>query len=599
MQLRSFRLLSLVTVFCCVLPLLAQTGAPQQIPSIKVDTRAVVVDVVVTKGNDEAVLALHKEDFQVKEDGKPVAIDYFEEHTAKALPPGALAPLPKMPPDVYTNVPPVPESDSVNVLLLDSLNTEKQDQSYVHQQILTFLKNMQPGTRCAIFTLGSKLRFVQGFTTDNTALLAALNDKKNGVSPEKDWSARSRSDEADDAWEIATQVRMSNGHMTGGIEAMQASQNDFAVFQYGDRASMTIEALQYLARYLGGIPGRKNLIWFASSFPVTVFPTYSQKQSMEDVRINVNAVKQTADLLTVSKVAVYPIGAEGMMVDHLFDGGGAGNGRTSGGGAALNSVAGLGGDDDRRALQIMAMEQLANDTGGKAYYNTNDLNTAMTHAINDGAHYYTLAYTPTDKKMDGQYRRIEIKLTQGRYKLAYRRGYNADSATAGEAKPESDPLRPLLGRGLPSATQILYGIHVFPANPQPEPNAPRAGQNPNLARPFTRYIVDFMIRWSDITLQAAAQDTHTGKFQVDLLAYDRDGKIVNWQGGTLLVDLNPETYNAIRNSGFPEHAEIDLPNTDLYLATGIYDWNTGKAGTLEIPLHPGAPAATAAQNPAP
>jgi hypothetical protein len=108
-----------------------------------------------------------------------------------------------------------------------------------------------------------------------------------------------------------------------------------------------------------------------------------------------------------------------------------------------------------------------------------------------------------------------------------------------------------------------------------------------------------MIRWSDITLQAAAQDTHTGKFQVDLLAYDRDGKIVNWQGGTLLVDLNPETYNAIRNSGFPEHAEIDLPNTDLYLATGIYDWNTGKAGTLEIPLHPGAPAATAAQNPAP
>lgn len=178
MQLRSFRLLSLVTVFCCVLPLLAQTGAPQQIPSIKVDTRAVVVDVVVTKGNDEAVLALHKEDFQVKEDGKPVAIDYFEEHTAKALPPGALAPLPKMPPDVYTNVPPVPESDSVNVLLLDSLNTEKQDQSYVHQQILTFLKNMQPGTRCAIFTLGSKLRFVQGFTTDNTALLAALNDKR-------------------------------------------------------------------------------------------------------------------------------------------------------------------------------------------------------------------------------------------------------------------------------------------------------------------------------------------------------------------------------------------------------------------------------------
>ena len=36
---------------------------------------------------------------------------------------------------------------------------------------------------------------------------------------------------------------------------------------------MTFEAMNYIARYLAGIPGRKNLIWFSGSFPISVFPT--------------------------------------------------------------------------------------------------------------------------------------------------------------------------------------------------------------------------------------------------------------------------------------------------------------------------------------
>jgi VWFA-related protein len=576
------------------MPLCAQSAPSGQgsVPVFKTHTQAVVVDVVVTKGNGKAVPALRKQAFQIIEDGKPQTIDYFEEHTAKTLPPGALPAVPKMPPNVYTNVPPAPESDAVNVLLLDSLNTEEQDQSYVRQQILDFLKNMQPGTRCAIFTLGSKLRFVQGFTTDNSALLAALNDKKNGVSPEKDWSSRSRSDDADDREELAIKMRMMNGNMTGGIEAVAASQSDFAQFQIGDRAAMTMEALQYLARYLGGIPGRKNLIWFASSFPVTIFPTTAQRESMGNSRVYANDVKETADLLTGSKVAVYPIGAEGVMVDHWMDG----NSRASGGGAALNSLAGFGGEADRRAIKIMAMEQLANDTGGKAYFNTNDLNAAMTRAINDGSHYYTLAYTPTNKKMDGSYRRIEIKLAEGKYKLAYRRGYNADDSSTAQAEPDSDPLQPLLLRGLPGVTELLYGVRVVPAAQQPAPGAKRVGDNSKLAGPVTRYTVDFMIRRNDVALIPAQDGTRTGKILVDLAAYDHDGNAVNWMGITQGMILDAKAYGAMQQSGVPAHLEIDLPDSDVYLETGVYDWGTSKAGTLEIPIH-FVPTAAAAASP--
>jgi len=607
LRLRHLSLLSLVSVSCWVASLRAQTAASSAqapVPLLKENVRAVIVDVVVTKG-EQPIAGLHQQDFQVIEDGKPQTIDFFEEHTAKTLPPGALPAMPEMPPNVYTNVPPAPESDAVNVLLLDTLNTEKPDQVYVHEQILNFLKNMSPGTRCAIFALGSKLRFVQGFTTDTSVLTAALNDKKTGVLPGKDSSSRSSGDAQADKDRITTMVMMSNGRMTAGIGAIEEAQAEVANFQYARRTSMTLEALQYLARYLGGVPGRKNLIWFASAFPVNVFPSPEQKDAMNNARVYVGEVKKTADLLTVSKVAVYPIGAEGMMNDHWMEGdsasAGGGSPYVSGasvGGATLNGIAGSGGENDIRAMRITAMERLATDTGGKAYYNTNDLNAAMTRAINDGSHYYTLVYTPTNKQMDGQYRRIEIKLNQGKYKLSYRRGYNADSATAGEPKPESDPLRPLLLHGLPGATQLIYGVRVVPASPQPEPNATRAGKNPSLTGPVTRYSVDFMIRWTDVQLQASPQETHSGKIQIGLLAYDRDGNAVNWMGGTQMMNLKPDNYAAIQKSGIPAHLEIDLPNTDVYLVTGVYDWNTGKAGTLEIPIHPAAQSGTTDRHPA-
>ena len=191
--------------------------------------------------------------------------------------------------------------------------------------------------------------------------------------------------------------------------------------------------------------------------------------------------------------------------------------------------------------------------------------------------------------MDGQYRRIEIKLNKGKYTLAYRRGYNADSAMANNAGPASDPLRPLLLHGLPGASQLIYGVRVVPSEPQPELNATHAGMNPKLTGPVTRYDVDFMIRWKDVQLQAAPQEAHSGKIQLGLLAYDRDGNAVNWIGGTQMMNLKPENYAAIQKSGIPAHMQIDLPNTDVYLVTGVYDWNTRNAGTLEIPIHPPTP----------
>jgi VWFA-related protein len=609
-----------VAIGCSAAALPTQSNPPQtqsSVPVIRANTRAVAVDVVVTRGHDEPVIALRKQDFTVLEDGKPVIVDFFEEHTARTLPPGALPALAKMPPNVYTNVPPAPESDSVNVLLLDTLNTDRQEQAYVHQQMVNFLKTMQPGLRVAVFVLGSKLRMVQGFTTDSSVLRDAVNDKKNGLRMEADTSVtRSLQDKLDDLEDKARLASMQMG--AAGLEALADLQANFSGHQADQRAAMTLEALNYLGRYLAGVPGRKNLIWFASSFPVTVFPSPKEKQAFGQIREYSAALKETADLLTVSKVAVYPIGAEGMIVSHVcepnseihltgcvdVEGGevSSHSGPTPSG-RPTDLMTPYTNENAARADKIMAMEQLAADTGGKAFYNTNDLNAAMMHAMENGAHYYTLVYKPANKKMDGSYRRIEVKTSAGKYNLAYRRGYNADdmektgksaaskilkSLNASGDHPDGTadptPLRQLMARGMPSSTQILYGVRVLPSTPQPEPTAIRAGYNSKLPSPTTRYTADFLIDWKKVQLQSASDGTHTGMIRLELLVYDRDGKALNWTGQTMGMNFDAKTYATIQKSGIPAHLEIDVPNTDVYLATGIYDLEANKAGTLEIPL---------------
>jgi VWFA-related protein len=573
-----------------------QESLLNQMPVYRTSARDVIVDVVVTKSNGDPVGGLTKQDFEIKEDGKTQAIDFLEEHTATSSASDEPRPLPKLPPGTYTNAPLAPVGDSVNVLLLDTLNTPQQDQAYVHNEIRDFLKKMQPGTRIAIFALGSKLRYVQGFTTDTGVLLAALNDKGKGAAPVK--QSRDSGDAADNAADIERLTMM----QSMGAGYLEAALADASSFDLKTRVSMTFEALDHLALYLAGIPGRKNLIWFSSSFPVVLFPNPAQRASFEKspkMRGYLNQVKKTVDMFTVSQISIYPVGAQGVMVEHVGEAETAGPAGPEGSGHFGNLADGpmsngamspfIGSAADR-ANTMAAMQQLASSTGGKAYFNTNDLGGALTHAINDGAHYYTLSYSPTNAKMDGTYRNIEIRLRKGHDTLAYRRGYNADAASSPEPAAGTDPMAPMMKLGLPSATGVLYGVHVTPMAKQPLPDATRAGQNANLKGPAVRYNVNFFVRLSDVALQVDSKGDHDGKLEAGLMAYDRDGNPVNWDRITLAMNLRPAEFGAMQKSGIPVHMEIDLPVEYAYLVTGVYDWSSGKSGSLEVPMQSGAPA---------
>ena len=70
-----------------------------------------------------------------------------------------------------------------------------------------------------------------------------------------------------------------------GMEALSAVQRELPLpIKADQRVAMTLEALKAMARYLAGVPGRKNLIWFSTSFPITVFPSPREKQAMVQSR---------------------------------------------------------------------------------------------------------------------------------------------------------------------------------------------------------------------------------------------------------------------------------------------------------------------------
>jgi VWFA-related protein len=290
----------------------AQTASPvnqDQPTTLTVSTKLVVVDIVVTDNAGNAVRGLRAEDFHLTEDGKAQAFASFEE--SNAAPKGPLAPL-HLPQNVFSNLQPLVENGAMNVLLIDALNTPAGDQSLVLQQLNSYLKKMTPGTPLAVFSLGTTLRLVQGFTGDAATLMAALEDEKTGAQPKTTHFSNSQQDETEDQEHIEL-MRQMLSIVPGSIEGMQQKEASTLAYQDTQRTKITLQALQVLARYLAQIPTRKNLVWFASTFPITLFPDKSARIISDQSDLSLE-IKSTSDLLADSRVAIYPVGARGVEI---------------------------------------------------------------------------------------------------------------------------------------------------------------------------------------------------------------------------------------------------------------------------------------------
>jgi VWFA-related protein len=594
------------TLGCCIaviglaLPLPAQTAAAVvNTPSstLRINSRSVLVDVVVTDKNGKPVTGLTQDAFAVMEQGKPQTISFFEEHAG--APAAAPQEMPKYPPDVFSNFSPFPQPAAVNVLLLDSLNTRIEDQSVVHSQVMKFLKSAKPGTRTAIFTMGLGLHFIQGFNDDPAVLAAALNNKKNN---EVQSSVMLKGqEESNTQADLVGMMGASEGN--GGTAAPQAMITSLQNFMNENDASrsvdqgfITLANVQRLAAFLEGFPGRKNIIWFAETMP-SVFITGTSETNNPAIS---NEIQKTLAMLASARAAIYPVYAPGVSIDSLYTAANTLSPAISqpsqliGGNGAF--VASLGNDEAKRSAELASAQILAEQSGGRAFA-TNGMSDVIEKVTSDSSHFYTLSYSPTNAKMDGSFRNIEVKLAGGKYSLSYRKGYFAvDAALPGSAmsvrnqavqklatqNPGAvDPLLAFMDLGMPQSEQILYKAKIQPIAPKADASIAYQKVQPGDGE---SYAVDFFIDLTDLDLKLDSDELHKGVLNISLIAYDRYGHIASRKDHLVALNIKPDVYTIFQQTGVQLHAEIAVPKGQYWLRTGVYDQGSRKVGTMEVAL---------------
>jgi VWFA-related protein len=261
-----------------------------------VNTHLVLVDAVVTDKQGKAVTGLRPEDFVVEENGKRQKISTFSTQRDNAP-----ASAPALPPDIYSNKAAYRLTGApIVVLLLDALNTTFKDQAYARQQMLRFVQEQyQPGQRMAVFTLTGPLQVLQDFTRDPRILYTALQRYK--PQPQEFANAgRATTGEAgpSTAGAVITGLDPGAGPVNGltadsgmGAAAVQA----ISVARARDPEfcrrtgclrrrpeSCLDDCCLQQSRILGGLTGRKSIIWVTGAFPFTLIP---EERNMTDAEL--------------------------------------------------------------------------------------------------------------------------------------------------------------------------------------------------------------------------------------------------------------------------------------------------------------------------
>lgn len=547
----------------------AQQSAPAiPAPTIRVTTHMVLVDAVVTDKQGKPVPGLRAEDFVLEEGGKAQKISSLTTTTQTA------AAAPALPPGIYSNQAQYRSTGApITVMLLDALNTPFTDQAYARRQMLAFVKEQfKPTDRMAVFALTGGLNLLQDFTSDPQVLYTALQRYKSQPQEFANANKASTTAEQDSTPNTVTAaLDPSTGPLTdnspsatlrgGGasiaisnaLQALQQFEGAQVAYAKDQRAVMTLNALNSLGRIMGGLPGRKNLIWVTGDLPFSFIPedrTMTQDELSEDLpslntrRVEEHSagnyaatfrashaeeIREVAARLASAQVAVYPVDARGLSISTNID-------------------------------SQETMREMARETGGRAYVNQNEIQVGVQRAFADESASYTIGYYPENKKYDNKYRSIKVKVKRDGVEIQSRRGYYAIDPTTIKGYDAKREVSSALGDIVPS-TLVGFKAQVKPPATNSVPG--KLG---------VTYLVD--------ASTLSAEDVSGGKrLNVDFFAsIYAGGKIVSSGGKKIDQVFDANTYQQILQNGLATHLDLDPQAGQLRLA--VQDGKTGLVGTI-------------------
>jgi VWFA-related protein len=575
----------------------AQAQSPAQAPEgplsaaavLKVKTRLVMVDVVALDHKGIPVTDLKAEDFTLFEENaeQKIRVFNFQQGSQKPDQPATFVAA-TLPPGRITNIPRFKTNSPLNVLLLDGINVTNANQRYVRDQMLKFLEKLPPGQPVAVYALGGKLRMLQDFTTDPTAL-------REAVKKAKDAPLGVRADTTNTGDLPAGMLEQMPDAM---LQSVLRFGQDEAIIQLDQRIILTLAQLGALARNLAGYPGRKNLIWISEAFPAFFVPgnislgsnVSGSNATQPIIKDYQTQIDHAADLLSNAQVAVYPIDANTLANRDSYaslsntDTNGEYLGRAATGRQRVGQGSQQATEISRAAnLGIDAhstMNSVADQTGGKAYYNTNNIDKAIHESMEDGSTYYTLGYYPENKNWDGHFRKIVVKVNRPGLKLHFRQGFFAvepKDYTKQDPKILAMDIGVALDMNNPIATALPFQAVVVPPSAQ-------NGNKVQINFGIDPHAISFELK--EDGLQHAAIDCGVG-------VYNTKGVAIRTQGNTFNAALKPEQYQQVLQKIFPCNQTLDLPPGEYGLRLAVRDKSNGLIGTANG--HASVPAVAANQ----
>lgn len=387
------------------LPLGAQE--PQSRPTFRLGTELVLVNIVVRDKNGNVVRGLTPDDFAITEDDKPQAISEFDyeeldrpDASAAAPATGLVlprqpAPPPKRAPEATAAalVPAAPVVDMhgrrLIVLFFDLSSMQAEEIGRAAKAAHDYVdQKLAPTDLIAVVSFSTSLLVDQDFTADREQLFAAVD--RYGASSGEGLEAGATGDP--------------EGMPDTGA-AFTPDDSEFNLFS----ADLRLQALQTLADALSGIQQKKSVIYFSSGM----------SQSGTDNQVE---LKRTVDRAIRANVSFYAADMRGLVA--LPAGGEARQGSARGtspfsGATMTSAVSSLSASQD-------TLTTIAEDTGGRAFFDSNDFGDVFDRVVADTSAYYVLGYSSSNDARDGKYRRIKVRLTKRTdLKLEYRSGYYA------------------------------------------------------------------------------------------------------------------------------------------------------------------------------
>jgi len=513
--------------------------APQK-PDIQVRTRLVQLDVIV-RDKTGPVANLTKDDFVVLDQGKPQKIGVFSVESSES----AAQPAQPLPQNTFSDLPKYTASSlrSVTIVLLDNLNTLMGNSSEVNESrprwledlalvnakahLIEYIKDLDPKDRVAIYGLSDTLHVLCDFTSDRDRLLSILQG----------YNASGRTDR--DLVEPGA-LRLPGAAARMDSDA-DAAAKDAATMENQRRAMETMAALQAIAGHVANIPGRKNLVWLGSNLPFSG--------------------TAIARVLSRAQIAAYPIDGRGLLAW-----------------AAIPSFEGAPEQMDAilttRDAPAMApgptgidtMKKMAEETGGIAFVNSNDLTGAIRKAIEDSAVTYTLGFYLDEASFDGKFHEVKVLVKQPGLNVRYPKGYYALADTPASKDERRSNFLAAIVSPIDSSS-IPVEVKVNRVIPPPPDSLTLSGT----------------IDIRDIHL-AQTGEMRIGVVDVIILQQDETGKVLNESTDQLNLRFTEEQYSAMLKSGirFRKTAQPKPGATKLRVL--VQDPSTAAIGSLVIPL---------------